>query len=191
MDSTRWERMQSLFHDAADRPTEARTEFLRAACAGDDALFADVTAMLDRDAGRSSLLDRDVADLAGRVIGGGAPRDAGRSAVRSLSPHATPRRRRHGHRLPWCPRRSRQRRRDQDPARRVDVTGASRTLRQRAADPRAVEPSGDRQAVRRRYAAGWNTLAGDGIRRRRAADPTLPRTRHLDRRSSSRVPQRL
>ena len=65
--------MQSLFHDAADRPTEARTEFLRAACAGDDALFADVTAMLDRDAGRSSLLDRDVSDLAGRVIGGGLP----------------------------------------------------------------------------------------------------------------------
>jgi eukaryotic-like serine/threonine-protein kinase len=73
MDSTRWERMQSLFHDAADRPTEARTEFLRAACAGDEALFADVTAMLDRDAGRSSLLDRDVSELAGRVIGGGLP----------------------------------------------------------------------------------------------------------------------
>ena len=73
MDSMRWERMQSLFHEAADRPTEARTEFLRGACAGDDALFADVTAMLDRDAGRSSLLDRDVADLAGRVIGGGLP----------------------------------------------------------------------------------------------------------------------
>jgi serine/threonine protein kinase/tetratricopeptide (TPR) repeat protein len=73
MDSTRWERMQSLFHEAADRPTEARTEFLRAACAGDEALFADVTAMLDRDAGPSSLLDRDIADLAGRVIGGGLP----------------------------------------------------------------------------------------------------------------------
>ena len=73
MDSMRWERMQSLFHDAAERPTEARAEFLRAACAGDEALFADVTAMLDRDAGRSSLLDRDVADLAGSVIGGGLP----------------------------------------------------------------------------------------------------------------------
>ena len=73
MDSTRWERMQSLFHDAADCPIETRTEFLSAACAGDEALFADVTAMLDRDAGRSSLLDRDVADLAGRVIGGGLP----------------------------------------------------------------------------------------------------------------------
>ena len=73
MDSTRWERMQSLFHEAADRPTEARSAFLSAACAGDDALFADVTAMLDRDAGPSSLLDRDVADLAGRVIGDGLP----------------------------------------------------------------------------------------------------------------------
>ena len=73
MDSTRWERMQSLFHEAADRPLDARTEFLKQACAGDDLLFADVSAMLDRDASRSSLLDRDVADMAGRVIGDGVP----------------------------------------------------------------------------------------------------------------------
>ena len=73
MDSKRWERMQSLFHEAADRPLDARTEFLKQACAGDDLLFADVSAMLDRDASRSSLLDRDVADMAGRVIGDGVP----------------------------------------------------------------------------------------------------------------------
>ena len=73
MDSGRWEQMQSLFHEAADRPPDARAEFLRAACAGDEALFADITAMLDHDAGRSSLLDRDVADMAGHVIGDGVP----------------------------------------------------------------------------------------------------------------------
>jgi len=73
MDSTRWERMQSLFHEAADLPPDSRTEFLKAACAGDQALFADVAAMLERDASRSSLLDRNVADMAGQVIGDGVP----------------------------------------------------------------------------------------------------------------------
>src|SRR5262245_27091466 len=73
MDSTRWERMQALFHEATDLPPEARTQFLNAACAGDEALLADVAAMLDRDAGRSSLLDRGVADMAERVVGDGIP----------------------------------------------------------------------------------------------------------------------
>jgi hypothetical protein len=73
MDSTRWERMQSLFHEAADLPLDARDAFLRTACAGDEALFADVAAMLNHDAGRSALLDGDIADMAGRVIGERVP----------------------------------------------------------------------------------------------------------------------
>src|SRR5262245_17734963 len=73
MDSKRWERMQSVFHEAADLPAETRTDFLKAACAGDEALYADVAAMLDRDAGRSSMLDRDVADMAGHIISEGIP----------------------------------------------------------------------------------------------------------------------
>jgi eukaryotic-like serine/threonine-protein kinase len=73
MDSHRWERMQSLFHEAADRPVDGRTDFLKQACDGDEQLFADVAAMLERDASRSSLLDRDVADMAGHVIGDGVP----------------------------------------------------------------------------------------------------------------------
>ena len=77
MDSGRWEQMQSLFHEAADLPPDARTEFLRTACAGDQALFADVAAMLDRDACQSSLLDSTVADMAGRVIGDGVPETLG------------------------------------------------------------------------------------------------------------------
>jgi serine/threonine-protein kinase len=73
MDNTRWERMQSVFHEAANLPPDQRTEFLRTSCAGDDALFADVAAMLHRDAGRSSLLDRDIADMAGHIISDGIP----------------------------------------------------------------------------------------------------------------------
>jgi hypothetical protein len=49
MDSRRWERMQSLFHEAADLPPGARASFLTAACARDGAHLADVTAMHDSD----------------------------------------------------------------------------------------------------------------------------------------------
>src|SRR5215208_2262177 len=73
MDSTRWEQIQSLFHQAASLPLDARTAFLKAACAGDEALFADVAAMLDHDAGRSSVLDSGIADMAGRVLDGRVP----------------------------------------------------------------------------------------------------------------------
>jgi serine/threonine-protein kinase len=73
MDTKRWERMQSLFHEAIDLPSEARSGFLRAACTGDQALYADVAAMLDRDAAQSSMLDGDVADMAGHILGEGIP----------------------------------------------------------------------------------------------------------------------
>jgi serine/threonine protein kinase/tetratricopeptide (TPR) repeat protein len=71
MDSTRWEKVQSLFHRAAELPPEAQAPFLEEMCAGDQALIVEVAAMLRHDAGGSSLLDRDVADLAGRVMGEG------------------------------------------------------------------------------------------------------------------------
>ena len=50
MDSARWERMQALFHEAAERPAAERRAFLEAACGGDDALVADVLALLEEDA---------------------------------------------------------------------------------------------------------------------------------------------
>jgi serine/threonine-protein kinase len=73
MDSTRWERVQSLFHQAAELPPEAQTPFLEEVCAGDEALLVEVVAMLGHDAGAASLLDRHVADVAGRIMGQGVP----------------------------------------------------------------------------------------------------------------------
>jgi hypothetical protein len=67
MDSGRWERIQSVFHDVADRPAAEQRGFLEAACADDLTLIADVVALLDEDA-RTSLLDRDVASVARDVL---------------------------------------------------------------------------------------------------------------------------
>ena len=69
MDSTRWERLQILFHEAADRPALQRLSFLQTAAHGDEQLIADVLAMIEEDAGVSSLLDRDVAQIAGQILG--------------------------------------------------------------------------------------------------------------------------
>ena len=64
MDSTRWERVQSLFHQALDLPTSEQHPFLTAACRDDAGLLAEVEALLAEDAQSGSLLERDVANLA-------------------------------------------------------------------------------------------------------------------------------
>lgn len=71
MDSARWHRIQTLFHEAADLPGSQRQTFLKDACRDDGALMADVAAMLEEDSRGASLLDRDVANLAHRIIGDG------------------------------------------------------------------------------------------------------------------------
>ena len=73
MDSARWERIQGLFHHAADLPAAEQQDYLNRACAGDDTLVGDVRAMLAHDARHSSLLDREVAQAAGQVLGDHVP----------------------------------------------------------------------------------------------------------------------
>jgi serine/threonine protein kinase/TolB-like protein len=68
MDRARWDRMQALFHVAAECPAYERRPFLEQRCPGEPELVADVLALLDEDA-RPSLLDRDVAHVAGDLIG--------------------------------------------------------------------------------------------------------------------------
>jgi serine/threonine-protein kinase len=67
MDSARWERVQSLFHEVADLPASERRACLDASCADDPTLVDDVLALLDED-GRTSLLDRDVSVIARDVV---------------------------------------------------------------------------------------------------------------------------
>lgn len=69
MDSARWDRIQTLFHEAADLPERERRTFLAGACRDDDGLLADVLAMLREDSRKGSLLDGNVASLAQGLIG--------------------------------------------------------------------------------------------------------------------------
>ncbi len=69
MDAGRWERIQALFHGAADLPAEEQRAFLERECVDPD-LAADVLAMLAEDARGSSLLDSDIAYAAREMLGG-------------------------------------------------------------------------------------------------------------------------
>ena len=73
MDSARWDRIQSLFHDAAGVPQAEQRVFLQAACGEDGDLIVEVLAMLDQDARGHSLLDRNIADIAQETLANAIP----------------------------------------------------------------------------------------------------------------------
>jgi eukaryotic-like serine/threonine-protein kinase len=78
MDQERFERIQGLFHRVADLPEAERVVILETECIGDDTLRAMVEEMVRADAGGGSVLDGDLAGVAGAVIGTGAePRMVG------------------------------------------------------------------------------------------------------------------
>ena len=68
MDSTRWERIQGLFHAAADLDGISRQTFLQNACGDDPTLLAEVLGMLEEDGRGGSLLDRGMADAARHML---------------------------------------------------------------------------------------------------------------------------
>jgi serine/threonine protein kinase len=68
MDSIRWERVQALFHEAADLPRAERVPFLEGRCADDPSLVREVLSLLAEDARRDSLLDGDVAQVADKIL---------------------------------------------------------------------------------------------------------------------------
>jgi serine/threonine protein kinase len=63
-DATRWERLKTLFADALDLPVADRAAFLDAACAGDDALRAEVEALLAAEPAAEAALESWVDRLA-------------------------------------------------------------------------------------------------------------------------------
>ncbi len=69
LDPARWERVQAVFHAAADLPAAEQAAFLTAECAGDPELRRHVEALLAEDAGRGSVLDAGLAGAAGAVLG--------------------------------------------------------------------------------------------------------------------------
>jgi serine/threonine protein kinase len=68
MDSTRWQRVQSLFHEAADLPASERRVFLETQCGNDAGLVSEVLTLLEEDARGGSLLDGDVAAVASQIF---------------------------------------------------------------------------------------------------------------------------
>ncbi|MGH7680472.1 MAG: tetratricopeptide repeat protein [Candidatus Eiseniibacteriota bacterium] len=72
MDAQRWERIQTLFHEAADLPPEDQRAFVEARCLDDPSLVADILGMLSEDRREESLLDRPIGEVAGNVLGAAA-----------------------------------------------------------------------------------------------------------------------
>ena len=73
MNASRWERVQTLFHLAADLPEEDRRPYIEAESADDPSIASEVLSMLDEDRRAVSVLDRDVSHLA-RAMLDAAPR---------------------------------------------------------------------------------------------------------------------
>ncbi len=68
MDSTRWQKIQSLFHETADLPEAEQRIFLERACADDPSLIHEVLILLEEDARGASMLDGDVAQVAHQIL---------------------------------------------------------------------------------------------------------------------------
>jgi serine/threonine-protein kinase len=81
LDAERWRRIQALFHEALELPVSERGAHLEAACAGDGTLRAEVQALLDADSRDTSLLNRELGEVAGRVM------DAPSSVQRHVGPY--------------------------------------------------------------------------------------------------------
>jgi serine/threonine-protein kinase len=63
VDQAKWQKIQELFDAAADLPKSEQLPYLKKSC-GDGELFREVAALLEQDASSSSLLDRNLADIA-------------------------------------------------------------------------------------------------------------------------------
>jgi hypothetical protein len=68
VDIERWERIQAVFHAVLNCPELDRDAVLKAVCGDDDGLMTDVRGLLDEDVRNASLLDRDLTQLAQRML---------------------------------------------------------------------------------------------------------------------------
>lgn len=80
MNAGHWERVQTLFHEAADLPEPERHPFLKANCP-DPEMVQEVLALLHEDARHHSVLDGELAHVASRLLDGYTP------APRSIGPY--------------------------------------------------------------------------------------------------------
>jgi serine/threonine-protein kinase len=74
MDMENWARAQSIFHQALDRPSAVRADFVNGECGDEDAVGGIVLRMLEEDARGKSVLDRGTANAAYELIEAGVSR---------------------------------------------------------------------------------------------------------------------
>ena len=182
MNAARWERVQTLFHHAADLPEAERRQYVVADCADDPSVADEVLALLDEDV-REALGARPRRRRTWRAR---SLDDAGRARYCPSSSSGRIASRRCSAKAAWASStwpsaRPREQGRDQDPARRVAVAGTTRAIRRRAAHAGAAQPSVHRAALRRRHAcptgrrgSSWSTSRA--CRSRSTATRTRPRS---------------
>jgi serine/threonine protein kinase len=68
MDSDRWQKIQTLFHRAADVPEAEQRVFLESQCAGDPVLVSEIMILLEEDSRGASMLDGDIAHVAHHIL---------------------------------------------------------------------------------------------------------------------------
>src|ERR1039457_264501 len=73
MDSARWERIQSVFHQIADLPAAERSTARDGLCGDEAAIRAEVWSLLEEETTGESLLDRDVVHVAQQMLGDSLP----------------------------------------------------------------------------------------------------------------------
>src|SRR5579859_719387 len=69
MDSELWKRVDSLLQAALERPAAERSEFLRRACAGDEALEREVRSLLASQQEAGSFLESPPKEVATQTLG--------------------------------------------------------------------------------------------------------------------------
>lgn len=84
MDPARWQRIEDIFHQAADLPPHAQRSFVSSACDGDSELLRNVLILLETDAQGGSMLDAGVGTVAHRLLG---ERDEAVPGSRQIGPY--------------------------------------------------------------------------------------------------------
>jgi eukaryotic-like serine/threonine-protein kinase len=68
LDSSRWQRVQSLFHQATELPAADQRAFLESQSPNDPGLIEEVLVLLGEDSRADSMLDQDIAHVAHQVL---------------------------------------------------------------------------------------------------------------------------
>jgi non-specific serine/threonine protein kinase/serine/threonine-protein kinase len=84
MDTERWQRVESIFHDALDEAPSRRAAYVREACGGDEALQQEVLSLLAESDGAESFLEEPAMKMAARAL---ADSGTGSGQAASSGPH--------------------------------------------------------------------------------------------------------